>query len=645
MSTSTLERKGPHSPDALAVPGIQSKRAGGSGIVETDEDTGLVTAIVSVTGVRDEVDDIIMPGAYKVSLQKRTPKGVWSHDWNLWTAKTESVEEILPGDPRLPSITRAGKTWPKEAGVLLVKARFNLETQQGREAFSNVRFFADECEWSIGYTVLPGKSARDAQGVRMIKQIELFEFSPVLFGAMPLAGTLAVKSRKAAQVVDEDEDADLSEAEVRALFAAAAPEVDWDIVDAATASIESKAGGADRNRGNADRLRRYWTTGAGGQRIRWGVDGDFDRCVAELTEHLGVRAKGYCNLRHQEAVGAPPGQGAHAGAKAHDAEHRPASDYLKCKRCSGTSVEFDDDKPKCAKCGLASVLKDNIKGLSVGTHPLLAEWQPGAESGPSGASAPPSGVGLAGDSLTPSVKAYPHLAGSEEERRAAIDKAVSARLMEWDRDNLDRFGKPGAASGGSPTKPSATSEDGHCWVSIDGTFADRVIATVVRYDKHDTSDRRTFRMTYVVTDDLEVVLGEPEPVELVVAVDVADAETDLREQGGTAEYGDAVAMAGKALDVLREGKAGRVLSTMNEQRLRAAVENLVTVLRAAGVTVGEPDVTVDMVDPETTAEAATGGETVGVKSVALSGDRVSLNPADVFALSLSLDAAVAAADE
>ncbi|HMM95389.1 2'-5' RNA ligase family protein [Phycicoccus sp.] len=72
---------------------------------------------------------------------------------------------------------------------------------------------------------------------------------------------------------------------------------------------EVKAGGADRNRGNAERLRHYWVRGEGAARIGWGTDGDFMRCVAELTPHLGVRAKGYCNLRHQEAVGAPPGKG------------------------------------------------------------------------------------------------------------------------------------------------------------------------------------------------------------------------------------------------------------------------------------------------------------------------------------------------
>lgn len=69
------------------------------------------------------------------------------------------------------------------------------------------------------------------------------------------------------------------------------------------------AGGVDKNRGGAEKLRRYWVRGAGAAKIQWGVPGDFDRCVALLTEHMGARAKGYCNLRHQDAVGAPPGQG------------------------------------------------------------------------------------------------------------------------------------------------------------------------------------------------------------------------------------------------------------------------------------------------------------------------------------------------
>ena len=67
------------------------------------------------------------------------------------------------------------------------------------------------------------------------------------------------------------------------------------------------AGGADRNRGGAEHLRRYWTVGKGGLKIRWGTPGDWRRCVRNLSKYLGPRAKGYCALRHHEMNGMWPG--------------------------------------------------------------------------------------------------------------------------------------------------------------------------------------------------------------------------------------------------------------------------------------------------------------------------------------------------
>lgn len=63
------------------------------------------------------------------------------------------------------------------------------------------------------------------------------------------------------------------------------------------------AGGMDRNRGNAEQLRRYWTKGKGAAKIRWGTPGDWTRCVRQLSKYMGPRAKGYCQLRHKEATG------------------------------------------------------------------------------------------------------------------------------------------------------------------------------------------------------------------------------------------------------------------------------------------------------------------------------------------------------
>jgi len=63
------------------------------------------------------------------------------------------------------------------------------------------------------------------------------------------------------------------------------------------------AGGLDKNRGNAEKLRRYWVSGPGAAKIRWGQPGDWSRCVRHLSKYLGPRAKGYCQLRHKDALG------------------------------------------------------------------------------------------------------------------------------------------------------------------------------------------------------------------------------------------------------------------------------------------------------------------------------------------------------
>ena len=149
---------------------------------------GIAEAIVSVTNIVDSVNDIIMPGAYKGTLKRRNPKGVWSHDTNIPIAKTLQVEELMPGDPRLPQDLIL-----KNAGALLVRMQFNLNTSRGRDAFHDVQFFGPEQEWSIGYAVTEGKSETGKDGIRRIKELELYEYSPVIFGAAPHTRTLSIK--------------------------------------------------------------------------------------------------------------------------------------------------------------------------------------------------------------------------------------------------------------------------------------------------------------------------------------------------------------------------------------------------------------------------------------------------------------------
>lgn len=183
---------------------LQYKGANVSSIQHND-DNGTIRAIVSVTGIEDNVKDIIAPGAYEKSLKTRIPKGVWQHQWTESIAKTTAIKELMPGDPDLPKTLANGQPWPANAGGLLVDMEFNLKTQRGRESYEDVKFFGDQQEWSIGYSVPPGGATKDAKtGVRTIHMLDLYEYSPVLFGAMSNARTTSVKEAQTAYMEMKD---------------------------------------------------------------------------------------------------------------------------------------------------------------------------------------------------------------------------------------------------------------------------------------------------------------------------------------------------------------------------------------------------------------------------------------------------------
>lgn len=162
-----------------------------TGFEVVDDEEGIVDAIVSVTGIRDRVKDNIAPGSYKESLGARKPKGVWGHDWQQPISKTLAAEELMPGDPRLPKKLADGSPWPKEAGAVKVRTQFNLSSNGGREAYSNVKFFGEDQEWSVGYLVPKGHATVNTKtGERNIRKMDLYEYSPVLWGAMPQARSL-----------------------------------------------------------------------------------------------------------------------------------------------------------------------------------------------------------------------------------------------------------------------------------------------------------------------------------------------------------------------------------------------------------------------------------------------------------------------
>ncbi|WP_330335725.1 HK97 family phage prohead protease (plasmid) [Streptomyces sp. NBC_00536] len=156
---------------------------------------GVVRAIYAVTGVVDEVQDLIVPGAFSRTLATRRVKAAWHHEWKDPVGTVLDVEEWLPGDPRFASIP-GGLVWPREAGALVATVQYNLRTTRGRDTYEQVKQWHEngEAQFSIGYKVVTGGASKRHDGVRIIHDLDLYEISPVLHGAHPMTRSLEVKA-------------------------------------------------------------------------------------------------------------------------------------------------------------------------------------------------------------------------------------------------------------------------------------------------------------------------------------------------------------------------------------------------------------------------------------------------------------------
>ena len=83
---------------------------------------GVVELIAAVTGIQDDVGDIIRPGAFRRTIAERRPKVCSNHRWDAPIGRVLDIKELLPGDPRLPRTTGDGRAWPRAAGALVATA-------------------------------------------------------------------------------------------------------------------------------------------------------------------------------------------------------------------------------------------------------------------------------------------------------------------------------------------------------------------------------------------------------------------------------------------------------------------------------------------------------------------------------------------
>ncbi len=163
-------------------------KAGNAGQINVDQAEGIVECFVAGIGNKDSVGDVVISGAFAKSLTRRKPRVVWGHNWNEPIGKVLEMYEVPNSDPRLPAKMKAAGI-----GGLYAKVQFNLNSEKGKEAFANVAFFGVEQEWSIGYKTLDAVYDPNIKA-NILKEVELYEVSPVLHGANQLTGTISVKS-------------------------------------------------------------------------------------------------------------------------------------------------------------------------------------------------------------------------------------------------------------------------------------------------------------------------------------------------------------------------------------------------------------------------------------------------------------------
>lgn len=148
---------------------------------KSNADEGIIEAYVSIFGNVDQAGEVIDRGAFMESLQRKLPKGVWSHNWEMPIATTLEAREDEKG--------------------LYIKGKLIKGVAKAEEALALLKEGAID-EFSIGYSVLEDYIGED--GFRHLKRLKLYEWSPVLVGCNPATELLSVKSLDREEEVEEE---------------------------------------------------------------------------------------------------------------------------------------------------------------------------------------------------------------------------------------------------------------------------------------------------------------------------------------------------------------------------------------------------------------------------------------------------------
>lgn len=145
--------------------------------VKAVSEDGLFSGYGSVFGVVDSYKEVVAPGAFKESLEGRTPSLLWQHRSGEPIGVYSEVKEDAVG--------------------LHVEGKLALKTTRGAEAYELLKMGAIS-GLSIGFITREDSYDR-VSGVRTLKKVDLWEVSLVTFPANDAARVATVKSIESIQ--------------------------------------------------------------------------------------------------------------------------------------------------------------------------------------------------------------------------------------------------------------------------------------------------------------------------------------------------------------------------------------------------------------------------------------------------------------
>jgi len=137
-----------------------------------DDATGTFEGYGSIFGNADSYNDVVVSGAFTQSLKKRNPALLWQHDTWKPIGKYTEVKEDSKG--------------------LYVKGKLSLGVQQGREAYELLK---DNAISGLSIGFMTKSEEFTSSGVRLLKEIDLFEVSIVTFPANEVAQVISTRSQ------------------------------------------------------------------------------------------------------------------------------------------------------------------------------------------------------------------------------------------------------------------------------------------------------------------------------------------------------------------------------------------------------------------------------------------------------------------